>query len=223
MKKFIRENKGFIVFLLTLGVFRTAIADWNPIPSASMHPNLLEGDVVFVNRLAFDLKVPLTDISLRHLGEPQRGDVVTFYSPKDRTRLIKRVAALPGDRVEIRGERLVINGKTADYAVLGNAVEHIDNVGDLQALQLQEHNASASYSIQVLPQVDAKRDFGPVTVPAGSYLMLGDNRNNSADSRYIGFVPRELLIGRAERILLSADILGNWAPRTERIGMSLRP
>ncbi len=223
MKKFIRENKGFIVFLLTLGVFRTAIADWNPIPSASMHPNLLEGDVVFVNRVAYDLKVPLTDISLRQLGEPQRGDIVTFSSPKDGTRLIKRVAALPGDRVEIRNERLVINGKPSEYAVLGNAVEHIEQVGDLQALQLQEHNASASYSIQVLPQVDARRDFGPVTVPAGSYLMLGDNRNNSHDSRYIGFVPRELLIGRAERILVSADILGNWKPRTERIGMSLRP
>ena len=223
MKKLIRENKGFIVFLLTLGVFRTAIADWNPIPSASMHPNLLEGDVVFVNRVAYDLKVPLTDISLRQLGEPQRGDVVTFYSPKDRTRLIKRVAALPGDRVEIRDEHLVINGKASAYAVLGNATEHIEHVGDLQALQLQEHNASASYSIQVLPQIDARRDFGPVTVPAGSYLMLGDNRNHSHDSRYIGFVPRELLIGRAERILVSADILGNWAPRTERIGMSLRP
>lgn len=223
MKKFIRENKGFIVFLLTLGVFRTAIADWNPIPSASMHPNLLEGDVVFVNRVAYDLKVPLTDLSLSRLGEPQRGDVVTFFSPLDRTRLIKRVAALPGDRVEIRNERLIINGKASEYAVLGDAVERIAQVGELTALQLQEHNASASYSIQVLPQVEARRDFGPVTVPAGSYLMLGDNRNNSHDSRYIGFVPRALLIGRAERILVSADITGNWMPRTERIGMSLRP
>jgi len=133
VKKLIRENKGFIVFLLTLGVFRTAIADWNPIPSASMHPNLLEGDVVFVNRIAYDLKVPLTDISVSHLGEPQRGDVVTFFSPEDRTRLIKRIAALPGDRVEIRGEHLIINGRTSDYAVLGNATEHIDKVGDLQA------------------------------------------------------------------------------------------
>src|SRR5437868_3012946 len=139
MKKIIRENKGFIAFLLMLGVFRTAIADWNPIPSASMHPNLLEGDVVFVNRLAYDLKVPLTDIAVSHLGEPQRGDVVTFFSPKDRTRLIKRVAALPGDRVEIRGEHLTINGKASEYSVLGNAVEHIDQVGDLQALQLKEH------------------------------------------------------------------------------------
>lgn len=223
MKKFIRENKGFIVFLLTLGVFRSAIADWNPIPSASMHPNLLEGDVVFVNRIAYDLKVPLTDISLSRLGEPQRGDVVTFFSPLDRTRLIKRVVALPGDRVEIRNERLVINGQPSQYALLGNAVEHIDQLGDLQALRLQEHNASASYSIQVLPQVDARRNFGPVTVPQGSYLMLGDNRNNSHDSRYIGFVPRALLIGRAERILVSADITSNWMPRADRIGMSLRP
>jgi len=223
MKKLIRDNKGFILFLLMLGVFRGAIADWNPIPSASMHPNLLEGDVVFVNRVAYDLKLPLTDISVSRLGDPQRGDVVTFFSPRDRTRLIKRVAALPGDRVELRGEHLIINGKTSEYAVLGNATEHIDNVGDLQALQLKEHNASASYSIQVLPQVEARRDFGPITVPQGSYLMLGDNRDNSADSRYIGFVPRELLIGRAERVLVSANILGNWAPRTERIGMSLRP
>lgn len=223
MKNLIRQNKGFIVFLLTLGVFRSAIADWNPIPSASMHPNLLEGDVVFVNRIAYDLKLPLTDISVSRLGEPQRGDVVTFFSPKDRTRLIKRVAALPGDRVEIREERLVINGKESEYAVLGDAVEHIDQVGDLQALQLREQNASASYSIQVLPQVRASRNFGPVTVPQGSYLMLGDNRNNSHDSRFIGFVPRALLIGRAERVLVSADITSNWMPRTERIGMSLRP
>jgi len=223
MKNFLRENKGFIAFLLCLGVFRSAIADWNPIPSASMRPNLLEGDVVLVNRVAYDLKVPLTDISVSRLGEPRRGDVVTFRSPLDRTLLIKRIAALPGDRVELRGERLVINGTLAEYDVLGQAVEHIEPLGDLQALRLQEHNAGTSYAIQVLPQVDARRDFGPITVPAGSYLMLGDNRNNSHDSRYIGFVPRELLVGRAERILVSADILGNWAPRTERIGMPLRP
>jgi len=223
MKNVLRENKGFIAFLLCLGVFRSAIADWNPIPSASMRPNLLEGDVVLVNRVAYDLKVPLTDISVSRLGEPRRGDVVTFRSPLDRTLLIKRIAALPGDRVELRGERLVINGTLAEYDVLGEAVEHIEPLGDLQALRLQEHNAGTSYAIQVLPQVDARRDFGPITVPAGSYLMLGDNRNNSHDSRYIGFVPRELLVGRAERILVSADILGNWAPRTERIGMTLRP
>jgi signal peptidase I len=222
MKNWVRANKGFIAFLMLFGLFRTAVADWNPIPSASMRPNLLEGDVVFVNRLAYDVKIPLTDISVARLNDPQRGDVVTFSSPKDGTRLIKRIAALPGDTVELRGERLLINGEHADYTVLGNATESIDVLGDLQALQIQETRGKASYPIQILPQIAAMRDFGPVTVPADSYLMLGDNRDNSGDSRVFGTVPRALLIGRAERILVSADIKGNWLPRTERIGKSLR-
>jgi signal peptidase I len=218
----LRANKGFLAFLLLFGIFRTAVADWNPIPSASMRPNLLEGDVVFINRLAYDAKIPLTNISLARLGEPQRGDIVTFSSPKDGTRLIKRIAALPGDTVEMRGERLLINGQQADYTVLGNGVETVPPLGDLTALHLTERSGAASYRIQVLPQVQAMRDFGPVTIPADRFLMLGDNRDNSGDSRVFGTVPRELLIGRAERILVSADILGHWAPRAERIGMSLR-
>jgi len=222
VKNWIRANKGFIAFLMLFGLFRTAVADWNPIPSASMRPNLLEGDVVFVNRLAYDVKIPLTDISVARLNDPQRGDVVTFSSPKDGTRLIKRIAALPGDAVEMRGERLLINGVHADYTVLGNATEHMDVLGELQALQVQETRGKASYPIQILPQIAATRDFGPVTVPADGYLMLGDNRDNSGDSRVFGTVPRNLLIGRAERILVSADIKGNWLPRTDRIGKSLR-
>jgi signal peptidase I len=76
-------------------------------------------------------------------------------------------------------------------------------------------------SIQVLPEVDAARNFGPVTVPKDQFMVLGDNRDNSHDSRYIGFVPRKLLIGRAVRVLVSADYQGNWMPRTERFGLSL--
>src|SRR5512138_457339 len=90
MPKWFRNNRGFLLFLLLFGLFRTAVADWNPIPSGSMRPTLLEGDVVLVNRLAFDLKVPLTDIVVARLGEPKRGDIVTFSSPKDGVRLIKR-------------------------------------------------------------------------------------------------------------------------------------
>lgn len=223
MKNWLRANKGFLVFLMLFGIFRTAVADWNPIPSASMRPNLLEGDVVFVNRLAYNVKVPLTDIVLGQTGEPQRGDIVTFSSPKDGTRLIKRIIALPGDRVEMRGERLAINGRWADYAPIGEATETIAGLGDTHAVRLDEAlgGDSRAHSIQLLPQVMARRDFAPVTVPPGQYMMLGDNRDNSEDSRYIGLVPRALLIGRAERLLVSADINGNWLPRTERFGMSL--
>ena len=88
MKHWLRSNRGFVLFLLCFGIFRTAIADWNPIPSGSMRPTILEGDVVFVNRLAYDLKLPLTEVSLVRLGEPQRGDIITFSSPTDGTRLI---------------------------------------------------------------------------------------------------------------------------------------
>ena len=221
MKTALRANKGLLLFLLLFGIFRTAVADWNPIPSGSMRPNLLEGDVVFVNRLAFDLKLPLTDIVVTRLGEPRRGDVVTFSSPKDGTRLIKRVIALPGDVVEMVDERLVINGEAAGYAAAGESHEKLSGGGVTTALQLTETVNGAQRRIQIMPQVDARRNFAPVTIPKDQFLMLGDNRDNSADSRYIGLVPRTLLIGRAERVLVSADMLGNWMPRTERFGMAL--
>lgn len=221
MKNWMRANKGLLMFVMLFGIFRTAIADWNPIPSGSMRPNLLEGDVVFVNRLAFDLKLPLTDIILTHLGEPQRGDVATFSSPQDQTRLIKRIVALPGDTVEMRQDRLFINGQGAEYTNLGSVVEPVDAAHQLLSLQLNETAAGGTRRIQLLPQLVARRDFAAMVVPPDRFLMLGDNRNNSVDSRYIGLVPRELLIGRAERILVSADIKGNWLPRAERFGMPL--
>src|SRR6476469_8121888 len=109
MKHWLRAHNGFIAFLLLFGIFRTAIADYNPIPSGSMRPTLLEGDVVLVNRLAYDFKLPLSDVIVFKLGEPQRGDVVTFTSPADGVRLIKRLVAVPGDVVGMRDETLFIN------------------------------------------------------------------------------------------------------------------
>lgn len=220
MRSWMRANKGFVMFLLLFGVFRTAVADWNPIPSGSMRPNLLEGDVVLVNRLAFDLKLPLTDIILTHLGDPRRGDVVTFSSPKDGTRMIKRVLALPGDVVEMRDEHLVINGQPASYSLPREAPEPMPG-GVTTALQLTETIGGGQHRIQVMPQIEARRNFAPVTIPKDEFLMLGDNRDNSADSRFIGLVPRALLIGRAERVLVSANINGNWMPRVDRFGRPL--
>lgn len=221
MKNFVRANKGFLVFLLLFGVFRSAVADWSPIPSGSMRPNLLEGDVVLINRMAFDLKIPLTEHSVAHLGEPARGDMVVFHSPQDDMRLIKRVLAVPGDLVEMRGDRLFINGEGASYAVVGEARERSRGT-TVDAIRLDEQVAGTRQRIQVLPEVAAARSFGPLHIPAGQYLMLGDNRNDSADSRVIGLVPRAKLIGRAERILVSAAYQEDWMPRLGRFGMSLR-
>jgi signal peptidase I len=221
MNNWVRDNKGFLLFMCLIGVFRSAVAELNSIPSGSMRPNLLEGDVVLVNRTAYNLKVPLTDVVLARLGDPVRGDVVTFHSPRDGERLIKRVIALPGDVVEMRNERLVINGAPAGYAVLGTAREPI-GATQADAVRLDETLAGRRHHIQVMPEVDAARTFGPLTIPKDQYLVLGDNRDNSADSRYIGLVSRELLIGRAERVLVSADYQGNWMPRPARFGLSLR-
>ncbi len=221
MTNWLRENRGFIVFILLFGVFRTAIADWNPIPSGSMRPNLLEGDVVFVNRLAYDLKLPLTDVVLAHLGEPRRGDIVTFTSPADGKRLIKRLVALPGDLVEMRDKQLLINGVKADYKMLDAAIEPMGDGASLPVLHLTERWGNDQRSIQWLPELSRASGFGPVVIPRDQFLMLGDNRDNSADSRYIGFIPRQALIGRAERILVSAAILDDWMPRIGRFGKSL--
>ena len=216
----LKAHRGFIVFLFGLALFRTAVADWNPIPSASMRPTLLEGDVVLVNRLAYDLKLPLTDVVLLPLAEPRRGDVVTFSSPADGTRLIKRIVGLPGDRVEVRDGQLILNGHAQAQTGTRRRGEALALGWVVDALRSTEDLGGRPHAVQALPALNPRRDFDAITVPAGHYFMLGDNRDLSADSRVIGSVPREKLIGRAHRVLVSADWLGEdgWrlAPRFER-------
>src|SRR3954469_11818221 len=160
VRNWFRGNAKFLAFVLLFGVFRTAIADWNPIPSASMHPNLLEGDVVFVNRLAFDIKLPLTDVIVAHTGDPKRGDIVTFSSPEDGTRLIKRVIGVPGDTIEMRGKRLLVNGVAAEYEDLGLRDEPLAARG-VKALHMEEGTAGNRHEIQWLVQRALRDDFGP--------------------------------------------------------------
>jgi signal peptidase I len=188
-----------------------------------MRPTLLEGDVVLVNRLAYDLKLPLTDISLLTLGEPRRGDVVTLTSPANGVRLIKRIVGLPGDRLELRDEVLILNGEPARYT---DAQTHGETVAPgwvVDAVASTEHLAGQAHRVQFLQGVaGARRSFAEISVPAGHYFLMGDNRDNSEDSRFIGSVPREKLIGRAHRVLVSADILDLWQPRLERWVSAIR-
>jgi signal peptidase I len=223
MRKLLREYRGVLGVLLMFGVFRTAVADWNPVPSGSMRPTVQEGDVVLVDRTAYSLKVPLTDHVLARLGEPARGDIVVFHSPADGMRLLKRIVALPGDRVEMRARRLSINGVPLAYADAGWASERVGDGVVVAAQRATESLGAHPHAVQWLRPVGAGPgdDFGPLVVPADQYLMLGDNRDNSADSRWFGLVPRELLVGRAHHILVAADIKGDWTPRFERFGKKL--
>src|SRR3989339_928006 len=107
--------RDIIIILAIMTPLRSSIADWNLVPTGSMKPTILEGDRVFVNKLAYDLKIPLTTCHLAEWSAPSRGDIVVFFSPTDQTRLVKRVIGLPGDIVELRNNRLLIDGKPAKY------------------------------------------------------------------------------------------------------------
>jgi signal peptidase I len=224
----LRGNRGFLAFVLLLGVFRTAVADWNPVPSASMRPTIQEGDVVLINRTAYDLKLPLTDVSLQATGEPQRGDIVTFISPADGVRLIKRIVALPGDVVAVDHGRLWLNGEPARYAQAHEVTEPLEGGLMVEAWRATEHAGGAAHAVQYLPGLGTGvlAHMPPLTIPAGHYFMMGDNRDNSGDSRVFGPVPRRLLIGRAHHVLVSADFLGlegtPWVPQWARFGMRLQ-
>src|SRR5512142_1530848 len=108
-----QEIRPLLIVALVVCSVRSSIADWNDVPSGSMKPSIIEGDRIFVNKLAYDLKVPFTTWHLAQWGNPQRGDIVVFYSPANGVRLVKRVVAVPGDTVELRNDKLIINGKAA--------------------------------------------------------------------------------------------------------------
>jgi signal peptidase I len=185
-----------------------------------MYPTLLIGDHVMANRLAYDVKLPFTDIILKHNADPVRGDVVTFTSPADGVRLVKRLVAVPGDVVEMRDEKLTINGVALDYQPFTARAELTpDYVG--KQLVFNEDLMGKNHAIIQMPERNAIRSFGPVRVPAGQYLMLGDSRDNSADSRYIGFVKRELITGKVTRVLYSLDEKNYYLPRLNRFASML--
>ncbi len=212
-----RDWRGFLLFAVCLFFFRTTIADWNVVPSGSMKPTILEGDRILVDRLAFDAKVPLTDIPVMHLGDPQRGDIVVFSSPRDGIRLVKRLIGLPGDLIELRGNRLFINGHEAGYAPLSPAeTARLDWQPRPDQQVLAETIGNIRHPVIVERDDSPYSSFGPVRVPDGHYLMLGDNRDNSADSRYFGFVPRNLLIGRSGEVLASLNPDHYYLPRRDR-------
>ena len=119
-KKALHEIKVFLVMILIISSLRSALADWNDVPTGSMKPTIQEGDRVVVNKLAYDLKVPFTMIELAKWGDPKRGDIVVLFSPEDGVRLVKRVVAVPGDRIEMRNEQLFVNGQAAHWTALGS-------------------------------------------------------------------------------------------------------
>jgi signal peptidase I len=206
-----RDYRGLALFIVLMILFRNALADWNVVPTGSMKPTILEGDRILVNKLAYDLKIPLTHLAIRTFADPQRGDIIVFDSKAADTRLVKRVIGLPGDIVQMRDNRLSINGIEARYS----DVEH-----GSEAIFATESYPGLSHRVELAIGGGRLSTFGPVEVPKGHYLVLGDNRDNSADSRVYGFIPRDEIVGNARTIVLSLDYDRYYMPRSDRF---LRP
>jgi signal peptidase I len=215
-----KANKGFIAFLLLMVVFRSAVADWNVVPSGSMLPTIRIGDRILVDKLAYDVRVPFTHIRLAHLHDPQRGDIVTIDSAAAHELLVKRLIGLPGDTVAMRDNVLIINGKSASYQPVGTNLLRSD--AGSPGEYLAEKIDGPAHTVRLSPDAPSPRDsFAPIVVPPGEYLMLGDNRDNSADSRYFGFFPRDEIMGRARRVAFSLDPSHDYLPRLDRFGRKL--
>ena len=219
LRKYWIEWRAFIIFLPLMLVFRSAIADWNQVPSGSMIPSILEGDRLVVDKIAYDLRVPFTLRRITAWDHPQRGDIVTFPSPADEELYVKRNVALPGDVVELRRNVLVINGEAATYEPVTPAeMNRYESIDPRYHLLRRETILGSSRIVMFMKAVrnQGGANFGPVTVPPGMYFVLGDNRDNSKDSRRIGFIERKRIIGRAHAIAFSVDYENYFAPRIER-------
>lgn len=219
----LKSNRAFIVFILLMAVFRGAIADWNVVPTGSMKPTIVEGDRILVNKLAYDINLPFSTITLLELDNPKRGDIVVFNSEKADKRLVKRVVAVPGDVVNLRSNRLMINGESAIYQPLVRRSSSDDEATTAPSIIVTESILGYSHPVKLMRQLQSPlQNFGPVTVPEDHYLMMGDNRDNSADSRVYGFVPREEITGKANRVLISLDYDRYYLPRSERLFIPLQ-
>ena len=173
VKNFLNKHKSTICGVIILFAFRWSFADHYRVPTGSMLPTIQLGDHIFTNKLAYDFKVPFTNLNIFRTSEPQRGDVMVFLYPKNESiNYVKRVIGLPGETFKIEDNQIYINGNKLKEHYLTEEAQH------------------AHYQHQI-----------EIKIPQDMYFMMGDNRENSSDSRYWGLVPRKNVKGKALRVL----------------------
>jgi signal peptidase I len=213
-----REYRGTAMFLVCMLMFRSAWADWVSVPTGSMNPTIIEGDRVLIDKHVYGLRIPWTLTRLTDGRDPRRGEIVVFDSPVDGTSLVKRVIGVPGDTIALDDGGLVINGEPARYeagdvALLASLLER---TRARQPMVFREEGVVPTHDILRMPFGSPRDTMAPIVVPPGMYFMLGDNRDNSADSRYIGFVPRRNIVGRASGVAVSLNPENHYIPRGDR-------
>ena len=207
-----QNNKGTIIFIVAMLIVRGSFADWNPVPTGSMKPTIVEGDVILVNKAAYNLNLPFTHTSLLKISDPQAGDVIVFDSKAADLKMVKRVIGVPGDIISMQDNVLTINGQRLDYELVKINQATFDRIETINGIQhaIRHHHQGSQLS-----------SFPAVRVPDDMYLAMGDNRDNSSDSRVIGFIPRDEIIGRSQRLLASFDAENYYLPRWQRFGQPL--
>lgn len=203
--------KEFFPILFLVFIIRTFIIEPFKIPSGSMMPTLIAGDFIAVNKFSYGLRLPVFNKEIYKLGSPKRGDVFVFHYPKDPSiDYIKRVIGLPGDKIRYENKQLSVNGQILSHEFLGTYNYQLKDDMEIYAKKIREENIEHSYSILTH---DVPAETVEFLVPDGHYFAMGDNRDNSSDSRVWGFVPDNLLVGKAFVIWLNFndfDRIGNW-------------
>ena len=212
----VEYSRSFFPVLLLVVVVRSFLFEPFRIPSGSMIPTLLVGDFIFVNKYTYGIRLPVVHTKVLDLNDPERGDVMVFRLPSDPgVNYIKRVVGLPGDTVVYRNRRLFINGEAVPVESPDANEREYSRFGQVAMEQLGQ--------VRHPIRVDLRRPSreGRYVVPDGHYFMMGDNRDNSQDSRFplVGFVPQENIVGKAVRIWMSWDFTN--APQWARIGTAV--
>lgn len=214
--------RSIVFIVLAVTAFRSAVADWNDVPTGSMKPTILEGDRIVVNKLAYDLKIPYTRWQIASWGDPARGDIVVLSSPADGKRLVKRVIGLPGDTIAMRHNRLVVNSEPVVYSPIDpDLVIAFDPQGNNRVLAAENLDGN-QHAMMITLGARALRSFGPIAVPQGQYFLMGDNRDESFDSRHFGLVGRTQIYGRALAVAGSVNPDNHFWPRWKRFFTGLK-
>ncbi len=203
----VEYSKSFFPVILAVFLIRSFLVEPFKIPSGSMMPTLLVGDFILVNKYTYGLRVPILNNTFVEISHPRRGEVMVFRYPKDPSLdYIKRVVGVPGDRIGYREKHLYLNGQALDVAATGDYSYVAPGLNQVSAQRYQETLGEHRHDILLVP--DAPTIDGEVVVPEGHYFMMGDNRDNSNDSRFWGFVPEANIVGRAFMIWWNFDHFG---------------
>ncbi len=209
----------FPVFLIVL-LLRSFVFEPFRIPSGSLKPTLQIGDFLLVNKFTYGLRLPVLHNKFLKIGEPQRGDIVVFrWPPNPHIDYIKRIIGVPGDKVSYINKQLTINGKPVPQTFVKDATDSDPGKSPWPVVEKSENLLGVKHEIYQRPNVPAY-DFNDIVVPEGYYFAMGDNRDDSADSRYWGFVPEKNIVGKASYIWFSWNS-DDTSVRWRRIGQSI--